>query len=193
MSRRHIVATTIATLALAPLAECTQDVPPQAAPTSKTTTPPTAPTPTVDPDAPRVSIGPGETVPLPGKGAEPEDVIRQWLAGLNELQVTGASRTFTALSTASCEYCSEFDQDVADVYAAGGRVESGPPTLTSITTTDHQGLFVYVLKYNATPMKVWETDKAAPMSFPGGPAELLLGLEPTVDGWLVNSVTRRPR
>lgn len=194
MNVRRTVATAAAALALVPLVGCSEDEPTEAAPSSEPTasaTPTPSPSPTADPDAPMVSIGPGKSVPLPGEGAEPEDVIEQWLDGVVELRQQGSSERFTTLSSSTCSYCTSFPEEVNKIRADGGSARGGAITVDSVTTRTIDGRFTYVVKANAEPMQLKESADARPQEYAGGPVELLFRIRLTEDGWRVDYFAQR--
>lgn len=95
------------------LAGCTDDPEPKFAdptsdpPTSEPTTSPTTSTPTSTPtQAP--------------ERLSPEETVRAWVDARNQLLRDGDPSAVDALSSTSCETCTELNRDIAAIYEAGG-------------------------------------------------------------------------
>lgn len=72
---------------------------------------------------PTTSSSPEPTESQTPEAESPEDFIRRWVQVGDEMQVTGKTERYRAITHSSCKACRTFEKAVRDVYASGGSIE----------------------------------------------------------------------
>ncbi len=61
-----------------------------------------------------------------------EEFIRRWVEAGDEMQVTGETGEYAAMTDGTCKACRDFANAVEDVYASGGSIEIAGTTVDRI-------------------------------------------------------------
>jgi hypothetical protein len=110
----------------------------------------------------------------------PEEFIREWVRLDRELQNTGETSEYMAVSS-QCRACRDFAERVENVYAGGGRIETKGWRVASVQQLESDR---YQLKVESQPTTV--TDGSGETEeFEGGRATYELTLRRTADGWQI--------
>ena len=117
----------------------------------------------------------------------PEEFIREWFSVGTDMQNTGETEAFLALSS-NCQPCDAFAEEVADVYATGGYIRIKSERVVDVRRLG-SGAFIVTVK--ASPTEFRESANAKLDSFPGGLNEYQVDLAPTGDGWLISDYLDR--
>ncbi|WP_139306454.1 hypothetical protein [Nocardioides exalbidus] len=148
------------------LAGCSDDPEPKPKmPETSTSTPTDEPTETETPEA-----------------ESAEEFIRRWVKAGDEMQVTGDTAEYDAM-TPKCSPCQAFVDNVSEVYAAGGSAEFAGSTIVSI-----KQLGKTPPTFNLTkdlPDTVISRPGEAPETLPGGRTTLRVTLGKASGNWVV--------
>ena len=148
------------------LAGCTEDEP-----TPKMPDPPTTPSSTPSPTA-------SETP----EAESAEDFIRRWVAAGDEMQVTGETAKYDAM-TPDCKACQAFVENVRTVYDAGGSAEFAGTTIVSITRMEEKPPTFDLMK--EIPETVIREASGEVRSLPPGRTTLRVTLGKVQGAWVV--------
>ena len=175
MGTRHLGAA-VASLALLIAAACSAAEPEAVVPNESRATSSPPPTPA------RASAAP----------TSPEALVRAWLSTSDEMQATGDTTRFRALSTSDCSGCEELAELVEEMYAVGGHAEDPETKVLSIEGKVVNDRFRYVTKAKLKPTTVHLTPEKK-QSFPGGRETYVFGLLGSDGTWRVRSFARMPK
>lgn len=162
--RRALAAALLVPLAL--LSACTEDEPVPQMPDPTTSQPsPTESTSTAAPET-------------------PEDFIRRWAETEADMERTGETDAYRALSS-DCRACKELADLVEGYYEDGGYVKWTGWDIRSVRSYPAGGENAFAVKVTSPPTKYKESDLGEVKTFPGGPATHVLTLEAVGSGWVV--------
>lgn len=164
MHVRRALALTLAVPLL--LAGCSED----AEPTPKMPEPTTSSTPT-----------PTETETP--EAESPEEFIRRWVEAGDEMQTTGDTAEYSAMSP-KCKACQGFVRSVKDVYAAGGRAEFAGTQITGIRRRGTNPP-TYDVSEKVPETIIHHGDTGKTERLPAGATKIRVILEQTRNGWHV--------
>lgn len=116
-----------------------------------------------------------------------------WVDQINAATATGDTKELRALGLDSCAVCSDFPQQVEDIYEAGGRVESEDWTIKSLVpeagATDKQvGMLITV---SIPPNTVYVDQDAKPQEFPGGNQRFRMIVVRQAEHWMIKDLNPR--
>ncbi len=122
-----------------------------------------------------------------------EQFAGYWVEQVNEATTTGETEDLRALGLESCDVCSDFPQQIDDIYEAGGRVESEDWEIKSVVpeagaTADEVGMLVTVV---VPPNTVYATDEAEGKEFPGGDQRFRMIIVREQDHWMIKDLGPR--
>ncbi|GAB3038819.1 hypothetical protein GCM10011376_34210 [Nocardioides flavus (ex Wang et al. 2016)] len=164
MHVRRALALTLAVPVL--LAGCSDDPEPTPKmPESTSSSPSPSPTETKEPEA-----------------ESPEEFIRRWAAIEAEMENTGDTSEYRALSE-RCRACNKLADLVEQYYRAGGFVEWDGWTIRSIRAQGDEG--TYLVRVNSAPTRYVEKSGGKEKFFPGGSGAHLIRLAPAGSSWKV--------
>lgn len=116
-----------------------------------------------------------------------------WVDQINKATSTGDTKGLRSLGLDGCEVCSDFPQQIEDIYGAGGRVESADWTIKSVVpehgATDQQvGMLIIVTVPSNT---VYAKEGAAPKKFPGGDQRFRMIVVRQAEHWMIKDLNPR--
>ena len=134
--------------------------------------------------------------PSPTESAEPESpeaFIRRWNEVGTEMQNTGETEAFLALSAKSCQPCQDLAEVVSGYFDAGGYVETGGLTIKSIRPLNpgETGSAEFIVSAVSTPTEYKESRSGDSQTLPGGKAEFRFVLTQRQSEWLVTDYLQR--
>lgn len=152
--------------------------------------PKTEPTPSATPSRPTVVPAPTSTPSKqPAVYLDHEEAIRAWFKAESDMQNTGDTGPYLALTNGKCSSCNDFAETVETTYATGGKATNAGREVRSISEfRDAQGIVWQDVRTTSQPMTVWSDSSAAPRNISGGAVRLLVLLEFTDRGWLVTDM-----
>ena len=128
-----------------------------------------------------------ETTPAAVKDESPEEFIRRWFEVSKEMQNTGDTDEYRAMS-AQCSYCQDTATLIEGYYAAGGHVAFEGDRIKSIRPYGKsEGQFV--VKTQTLPTEYATAKGAEVQRFEGGMDRYLVTLEKMSEGWKVLDMT----
>jgi hypothetical protein len=144
------------------LAGCSDDPEPRFEPTE-------TPTPTETPSA------------AEPQAQSPEEFIREWVALDRDMQRTGETEAYLAVSD-SCGTCRDFAKRVEKVYAAGGSIDTRGWTVRQLTQK-RPGLFS--LEVTTSETSVTPSADAAPEVYQRTSTSYEIEIDQSDAGWIV--------
>ncbi|CUR55270.1 exported hypothetical protein [metagenome] len=167
------LAALVAPVLLLSLAACTDD--------------PVAPGP-VTPSSPAESASPSaEASKDPLADETPHEFLRRWVEVQNEMEVTGDTDAFLALSH-NCEYCTTFARRLRQIYGDGGWVKTKGWRITSIRREGKlpHGEVSLDFFISSAPTSYAEDTSAKVQRLPGSRSiRYRIQMKPTSAGWVV--------
>lgn len=146
-----------------------------------------------DPDDPKSSGTPSEPTSAPStpttdplteapKGETARQFIRRWVELGNEMQATGNTEAFLAVTGPDCDSCKKFANQMSQIYRNGGAVRGGRERLSDMKRETGA---VWVVRRVAEPSEYTESTDGELKKFPGGDYRSRIILA-RVDGkWIV--------
>ena len=134
------------------------------------------------PTASEPSPSPTETETAEAESAE--DFIRRWQAASDEMQVTGETAEYDAM-TPNCKACQGFVASVREVYDAGGRAEFAGTEITRIQRSEQKPP-TYDVSMNVPETVIYRSDDGEPDRLPPGKTTIRVILDKTKSEWLVS-------
>lgn len=162
--------------------------PPTAVPADEAQSGSPAPTDPTEPTAPADSPSPASPA-APSAGAK--EVVKEWLRLWETMRMGGDSEPFSNLSSNDCSFCAAALMEIHAMTDAGGHIEGGHLTVSSIRPRSTGGS-AFTVKAKVADSTVWDRAGAAPRTQPGGRFTYTVTLEQTEDGWKVRSFTQDP-
>ena len=114
----------------------------------------------------------------------PEDFIRRWVKAGDEMQVTGKTKDYRAITHASCKACRAFEKAVRDVYDAGGSIEFAGTTVDRIVQREDAPP-TFALTKTLPETVIRRGDATDPETLPAGETTLLVILDRVAGDWSV--------
>ena len=116
-----------------------------------------------------------------------------WVEQMNEATTSGETGELRSLGQKACEACSDFPQQLDDIYEAGGRVETEDWTVKSVVpeagATDEQvGMLLTV---TIPPNTVYATEDAKPQEYPGGDQRFRMIIVREAQHWMIKELGPR--
>lgn len=116
-----------------------------------------------------------------------------WVDQVNEATTSGDTEGLRSLGLAGCEVCSDFPQQLDDIYAAGGRVESEDWTVKSVVpeagaTDERVGMLITV---TVPPNRVYVDENARAQKFPGGDQRFRMIVVRQDQHWMIQDLNPR--
>jgi len=139
-----------------------------------------------DPIAPPPLTPATSTVSTPTPTEQPEtaeEFIRRWVDVDTELQNTGESAAFRALSD-RCAPCDSLAERIESIYKGGGDVHTDGWRVLTVSENGHLEFDVAV---ESAPTRYREEEGAPLQRFPGGRLKYLFKLSRVGDEWRVHS------
>ena len=130
---------------------------------------------------PTASPSESETTAEP-QAQTPEEFIEEWVALQRDMQNTGDTEEFLAVSQ-GCESCEDAARLIDQFYAAGGFVETDGRTVLGIRTVQRNR--VYEVRVRSAPTRYKETASSPLKSFPGGFTTYRVTLQQRGDQWIL--------
>jgi len=118
----------------------------------------------------------------------PEEFIREWFSVGADMQNTGDTEAFLAM-TSSCDSCQSLADRVARYYADGGFIRIASQDVTDIVPRSDRE-FSVVVDAAATTFKESSTGKRR--TLPGGPNEFRVFIRKDQSGWKVTDFMDTP-
>jgi len=120
-------------------------------------------------DPPSTSASPSPTATTTPQADTPEEVIRKFVAAQNQIQRTGDSAPFRAL-TYKCQACNGFADQVDQIYADGGYIHTKGSTIKSIKKSPEWSATrpVYIAVTDSSPTTYLSSKDGKPDHFQGG-------------------------
>lgn len=112
------------------------------------------------------------------------DFIRRWAEAEAEMENTGQTEEYRALST-GCRACADLADLVEKYYRAGGYVHWDGWDIRSVTRRGRSDDPSYLVKVVSAPTTYATRAGGDAKSFPGGKGLHLLTLRPVERGWIV--------
>jgi hypothetical protein len=129
---------------------------------------------------PTESPSPTETSSSAAPEAQsPEEFIREWFELNTEMQNTGETEAFLALSR-GCKTCKELASRIEGIYAAGGNVAIAYQKVQSV---DARGGEEFSVMVNAAPTVFSETADSPEDRLKGGPNEFIMRITRDGKAW----------
>ncbi len=130
--------------------------------------------------------------PSPTESAEPEspeEFIERWIKLSNEMQLTGDTKAYLAVSE-ECRPCVTVADDMQSIYSAEGFVETRGWEIRSIDrsskTSDGQVLDARIY---SNPVTLRRSRAAQPETLPGGPIGIRFRVSEVNDAWMLTSLS----
>jgi hypothetical protein len=145
------------------------------------------PEPTFEPPA---SPSPSESESSSAKpeAQSPEEFIREWFALNTEMQNSGETEAFLAVSL-QCDPCSKLAKQVEEIYGAGGSIRLRGQSVERVRRIG-SGEFSVVV--NAAPTVYTESESAPETRLPGGPNEYRMFLRKRDGAWMISDYLDTP-
>ncbi|RYB94784.1 hypothetical protein EUA93_10750 [Nocardioides oleivorans] len=112
-----------------------------------------------------------------------EDFIRRWVKAGDEMQVTGDTAEYDAM-TPNCKACQGFVESVEQVYAAGGSAQFAGTTVTKIRRYAAKPP-TYDVSQDVAETVIKHGDTGKTETYPAGSTRIRVILKTTQSGWLV--------
>ena len=115
---------------------------------------------------------------------------KHWIDVFNEAGKTGQTSQLKDLSAPTCKSCSNFADQIDDLYAKGGRLETrGWSVLAAVPVEGLPNSKPRVsLRIRQSPQKVYDGESNSVDSFPGGKATFSARLAWVPDGWSMSEL-----
>ena len=139
------------------------------------------PTPKI-PDATSSSPTPTPTESETPQAESPEDFIRRWVKAGDEMQVTGETAEYDAI-TPKCKPCQAFVDNVAAVYEGGGSADFAGSRIVNIKRVGDPPPTYDLTK--VLPKTVIKRPGAEPQTLPGGRTTIRVTLGKVDEEWVV--------
>lgn len=121
----------------------------------------------------------------PSKPQDAESAIRAWLDAMIDMQNTGDTKPFLALSTRDCTYCNDFSERVAGVYASGGTAKISPMKITYIGPTSPGSETEFLTQLESGRGVVTPKRGATPENYTGGRESYIITVYREGNQWLI--------
>jgi hypothetical protein len=112
----------------------------------------------------------------------PEDFIRRWVKAGDEMQVTGETAEYDAM-TPKCKPCQAFVKNVEDVYGQGGSAEFAGSRIVQLNRVGGSPPTYDLTK--DLPKTVIRRAEGEPETLPGGRTTIRVTLGKQDDQWIV--------
>jgi hypothetical protein len=109
----------------------------------------------------------------------PEEFIREWFELNTEMQNTGETEAFLAVSR-GCKTCEQLASRVEGIYGSGGEVAIAFQRVRSV---DARGRDEFSVDVEAAPTTVRETSDSTVKRLKGGPNEFIMRITPDGNAW----------
>ena len=122
-----------------------------------------------------------------------EQFVGFWTDTLNQATTSGDTEQLKSLATDACKACGDFASQLDQIYAAGGRVESGGWEINKVVpeagaTEDEVGLLV---TFTVPPQRVYQSEDAKAQKFEGGNQGFRFHLVREQGEWQVQDLSPR--
>jgi hypothetical protein len=116
-----------------------------------------------------------------------------WVDQINVATESGDTKELKSLGLESCDVCTDFPEQLDEIYDAGGRVESQDWAIKTVVpergaTNDRVGMLITVEVPENT---VYPTEDADPQTFPGGDQRFRMIVVREEDHWMIKELTPR--
>ena len=116
-----------------------------------------------------------------------------WVDEINEATSTGETEQLRSLGLDSCGACTDFPNQLDQIYDAGGRVESEDWELDQVVPesgSDEERVGM-LLTVKVPPQKVYATDDAKAQEFAGGDQRFRMIVERVDEHWMIKDLSPR--
>jgi hypothetical protein len=122
-----------------------------------------------------------------------EKFVGYWVDQINAATASGDTKELRALGLDGCEVCSDFPQQLEDIYDAGGRVESEDWTVKSVVpehgaSDQRVGMLITV---TVPPNTVYSDGDAKPQKYPGGDQRFRMIVVRDAAHWMIKDLNPR--
>jgi hypothetical protein len=127
------------------------------------------------------------STPTPTESETPEaesaeDFIRRWQAAADAMVLSGETRNFLELSD-RCRACATYAEQVADVYAKGGKVEFGGSKVVDVKEESGKPP-TYIVEVDAPRLRILVPNEQ-PRTFPAATQRYRMTLGREQDGFVM--------
>ena len=134
------------------------------------------------PEATSSSPTPTPTESETPEAESPEDFIRRWVKAGDEMQVTGETAEYAAM-TPKCQPCQAFVENVADVYERGGSAEFAGSQIVRLKRVGGSPPTYDLTK--DLPETIIRRAEGEPETLPGGRTTIRVTLDTQGQQWVV--------
>lgn len=141
---------------------------------------------TADPPSPTTSAPSDPTSSPTEVGESPEEFVRRWVEVSTQMQNTGETRDYLAISS-KCRACKAVAEQVAGYFDAGGYVKTDGWTIDSLrlSSADGQGRVTATIHVTSAPTEYKESADSEVQTLKGGEVIELMTIQPADRSWVV--------
>ena len=147
-----------------------------------------------DPEPRFTPSEPASPTSSPKASAEPEDVVKTWVAARNEALDTGDISEAESLTSDACKQCDEYLKGIEDIVGAGGSIDSSGWTVNRVRLDGDRSKTrapVVVARVVRPAGSTTASPGATPFEYPRQVDDFVFDFRQEGGEWLINDIYLR--